>query len=122
MRRILSLLCDYRVERLKQHRAPQAKLTEVQDMYRWFDSLLSGVRLDASGRIEDPESALAEVMTTADFVNALGDFVQRQIVPGYEVKRFDFEQFITHRLPLDEADQGFQLATSKKSVKVVLLP
>ena len=94
MRRILSLLCEYRVERLKQRRAPEAKLGEVREMYRWFDSLLSGVRLDGQGRIQDPESALAEVMTTADFVNALGDFVQRQVVPGYLTKRFDFEQFI----------------------------
>jgi threonine dehydrogenase-like Zn-dependent dehydrogenase len=44
------------------------------------------------------------------------------MMPYLERRPVNFEQFITHRLPLDEADQGFQLATSKKSVKVVLLP
>ncbi len=45
-----------------------------------------------------------------------------RLMPYLERRQVDFEQFITHRLPLDEADKGFQLATSRKSVKVVLLP
>lgn len=45
-----------------------------------------------------------------------------RLMPYLERRQIDFEQFITHRLPLDEADKGFQLATSRKSVKVVLLP
>jgi threonine dehydrogenase-like Zn-dependent dehydrogenase len=45
-----------------------------------------------------------------------------RLIPYLERRPVDFEQFITHRLSLDEADKGFQLATSKKSVKVVLFP
>jgi L-iditol 2-dehydrogenase len=45
-----------------------------------------------------------------------------RLMPYLERRPVDFASFITHRLPLDEADKGFQLAALKKSVKVVLEP
>jgi len=40
------------------------------------------------------QAKLAEAMTTADFPNALGTYVSRKMIPAYNKKRFDFEQFI----------------------------
>jgi hypothetical protein len=94
MRRTLSLLNKYRKERLKQHKAAPKRLAEVDEFYRHFDMLLSGVTLNEVGGFDGPESALGEVMTTADFTNAMGDFVQRQMWPAYTQKRFEFEQFV----------------------------
>lgn len=34
----------------------------------------------------------------------------------------DVEAMITHKLPLDEAEQGFQLAINKEAAKVVFTP
>lgn len=39
-----------------------------------------------------------------------------------ERRHIDFKQLISHRLSLDEASKGFELARSKKSVKVLCLP
>jgi hypothetical protein len=94
MRRTLSLLSEYRKERLKKSNAAPKRLAEVDELYRHFDMLLSGVTLNEVGGFDGPESALGEVMTTADFTNAMGDFVQRQMWPAYTQKRFEFEQFV----------------------------
>ncbi len=45
-----------------------------------------------------------------------------RLMPYLERRTIDFSPFITHRLPFEEADTGFQLAALKKSVKVVLVP
>jgi len=36
--------------------------------------------------------------------------------------RIDLEPMITHRLPLDRAEEGFDLARTKEAVKVVFRP
>jgi hypothetical protein len=93
----------YRQERLGQARATPQRLGEVDSMYRHFDSLLSGITPTETG------NALEEVMTSADFTNAFGDFVQRKMVPAYTAKRFDFEQFIK-----PDTTPNFQAVTRKQ--------
>lgn len=94
MRRILGLLNEYRQEQLKKRNAPDTKLAEVNQMYRWLDSTLSGASLNAEGGLDAPETKLQEVMTSADFTYAIMEFVQRQMVPGYTAKSFNFEPFV----------------------------
>ncbi len=110
MRRILSLLREYRKERLTAANAPVQRLAEVDDFYRVFDNLLSGVTLNESGGFDGPESKLGEVMTSADFSNAFGDFVQRQMWPAYTQKRFEFEQFVK-----PDTTPNFQSVTRKQN-------
>jgi len=45
-----------------------------------------------------------------------------RMIPYLERRPVVFKPFITHRLALDEATKGFELAMSKKSVKVIFLP
>jgi hypothetical protein len=94
MRQFLSLLKEYRIERLKTHNAPETRLAEVSDMYRWLDGALSGVMLNEGGGMDDPETKLQEVMTSADFTYAIQEFVQRKMFPAYQEKTFNFEPFI----------------------------
>ena len=88
MRRILSMLCEIRQLQLKKQNADGAKLAEVDDMYRFFDMALSGITPTS------PETKLEEVMTSAAFTYAIQEFVQRQMVPGYERKGFAFEPLV----------------------------
>lgn len=89
MRRILSLMCEYRKERLAASGATPEKLSEVAAMFNELDANLSGFSTGHGS-----QEQLTEVMTSADFTYALGDFVQRRMLPGYQTKTFDFEQFI----------------------------
>jgi hypothetical protein len=57
-------------------------------MYRFFDYGLSGIKPTDVG------TPLEEVMTSADFTYAIQEFVQRQMVPGYERKAFAFEPLV----------------------------
>ena len=88
MRRILSMLKEIRQLQLKKQNADGAKLAEVGDMYRHFDAALSGIKPTDVG------TKLEEVMTSADFTYAIQEFVQRQMVPGYERKGFAFEPLV----------------------------
>jgi len=94
MRRIVSLLKEYRRAQLSAIGAGNEKLSEVSRMYDFLDSALNGVHLAEGGGFDGPESRLAEVMTSADFTYALGEFVQRQMVPAYTRKRFAFEPLV----------------------------
>ena len=96
MRRILSLLTEYRQTQLQQaasqdkEMAPAItkKIGEVGDMFRWLDSELSGIKPTASLR------RMEEVMISADFTYAIQEFVQRQALPGYQAVRFNFEPLV----------------------------
>ncbi len=94
MRRILSLLEQYRLTRLQAGKAPETRIQEVRDMYRYLDLALNGVMVNEFGGFDTPETKLQETMTSADFTYALQEFVQRQMVPGYQEKMFDFEQLV----------------------------
>jgi len=45
-----------------------------------------------------------------------------RLIPYLKRRAVDFKRLISHRLPLEEAARGFELARSKKSVKVLFLP
>jgi len=85
MRRLLSMLCDVRKLQLTKAGADNKRLGEADNFFRYADDVLSGIY---------PAEKIAEVMTFADFPTAFGDWVQRQMVPAYNTKRFDFEQFV----------------------------
>ena len=89
MRRILNLLADYRTVQLQQMGAPEAKLQEVEPMFRYLDDELSfvGRSPTATG------NKMEEVMTSAAFTYAIQTFIQRRLEPAYTKKNFDFEQF-----------------------------
>jgi len=82
------MLTEIRQKQLRELNAPENRLVEVAEKFRWFDTLLSGIKPTDSG------NQIEEVMTSADFTYAIMEFVQRLMVPGYQQKAFDFEQFV----------------------------
>jgi len=84
----MSILSEIRRSQLTDASAPEARVAEVGEMFHWLDSSLSGIKPT------DTNSKLAEVMTSADFTFAILEFVQRQMLPGYQRKGFNFEAFI----------------------------
>ena len=94
MRRILSILKEYRTVSLTAHQAPPERLREVADKFDYMDRALSSVELNDEGGFDGPESKLAEVMTSSDFTYAITQFVQRQMVPGYQEQTFAFEPLV----------------------------
>ena len=94
MRQILSMLTEYRQLQLEKHKAPAERITQMREMYRFIDGALSGAPLSEAGGFDMPESKLQEAMVSADFTYAIQEFVQRQMVPGYEVKGFAFEPLV----------------------------
>lgn len=94
MRRILYTLSGIRQSQIQKAfeesgvKAPEAKLAEVSQKFDWMDKQLSGLSFAGSNE------QLAEVMTSADFTYAIMEFVQRQTVPGYQRRRFDFEPLV----------------------------
>lgn len=97
MRRVLSALRDIRQLQLGRQFKPgpirEKRLSEAADFFRFFDTALTGVRLNDVG-FDGPETKLQEVMISADFAYAITEFVQRQMIPGYETKRFEFEPLV----------------------------
>lgn len=94
MRNIMRLLARVQKESLRQRAkatgvaVSETRLAEVDQAFDYIDRHLSGF---LSG---DNEGRMAEAMTTGDFPNALGEFVQRRMEPAYQRKRFNFEPFI----------------------------
>jgi len=89
MRRILSLMSEYRKAQLELHGAPETKIAEAGDMFRFLDNELSYFSHAPSGT----GTKMEEVMTSADFTYAIQTFVQRRMEPAYTKKAFNFEQF-----------------------------
>jgi hypothetical protein len=94
------MLCDIRKLQLTQSGATNKRLGETDDLFRYTDNILSGIV---------PAEKFSEVMTFSDFPNAFGDWVQRQMVPGYNTKRFDFEMFTK-----PDTAPNYQLVTRKQ--------
>lgn len=88
MRKILSALQEIRQLQVKAKGGTDVQLAEVADKFRYFDQELSGIMPTGTG------TAIEEVMTSADFTYAIQEFIQRLMIPAYQVKRFDFEQFM----------------------------
>lgn len=95
MRRILTALRDARVIQLQAVDRNHPRITEVSEMFNFFDSALSGASLDGLGRFDHAEPKLQEVMISADFTFAIQEFVQRRMHSAYTVQRFEFEQFMS---------------------------
>ena len=95
MSTILQLLCEVQKKRLTvqaQKRGttvPSQKLEEVNQAY---DYMARHMRTAVSRH--DGHNQLSEAMTTGDFPFALGEFIQRRMVPGYEKKNFPFEPLV----------------------------
>jgi hypothetical protein len=88
MRRIISLLSDYRAEQLREENAPDKRIQECREMFTYMDGLLSNITPTSTN------SQLAEVMTSGDFTYAIQTFIQRLMLPAYQVKRFNFEPLV----------------------------
>jgi len=68
--------------------APDTRIQESDDYFHNLDTLMGGSGSGASNTL------LYEAMTTGDFANALGTFVQVEAWSGYERKRFAFEPLV----------------------------
>lgn len=88
MRRILYTFSKIRQLQLAEAKAPEKAIAEVADKFAWLDRQIDGIGADGNNE------RLAEVMTSADFTYAIQEFVQRKSLPGYERKRFAFEQLV----------------------------
>lgn len=94
MRKFLHLLSEYRQEQFKTQGVTDAKrLQEAVQLFEFMDSALSGLRVSGE-QWEDPNTKLSEAMTSQDFSYALGEFVQRQMIPGYTAAQFAFEPLV----------------------------
>jgi hypothetical protein len=83
------MLAEHRTLQLERLGAQPQRIAEAKDAFSFMDRSLNGMH--------DPEmmsSTLAEVMTSADFTYAIQEFVQRQMLPGYTQKRFNFEPLV----------------------------
>lgn len=87
MRRILSAMLDVRKVQL-QKAGLEARFGEVETLFRSLDHQLSGITPTDAGNV------LEEIMTTADFQNALVTWIQRQMWEGYKPKVFNFEPLV----------------------------
>ena len=103
MRKIIYLMKEIRKDQLADLKAPSKRIQECDDMFTFFDNAMGGIKTG------DTNAQLYEVMTSADFTNAFGDFVQRQMWPAYTAKRFDFEQFVK-----PDVTPNFQAVTRKQ--------
>ena len=88
MRRILGLLADIRKDRLATNGAPAERLAEVDSLFRFMDGQMNGITPTSTN------DRMAETLTSADFQYAIMEFVQREMIPGYESKRFMFEPLV----------------------------
>lgn len=89
MRRILSLLTDIRAVQLQALGAGNQRVAEARDLFSFMDRAMSGMH--------DPSqmsTTLGEAMVSADFTYAIQEFVQRQMWPAYNEKRFNFEPLV----------------------------
>ena len=95
MRKLLYTLQETRCEQLKSA-GEEHRIAEVREMFGFMDKAFNTVGLGGTnGQVWDaPYTRLSEAMVTGDFSYALGEFVQQQMIPGYETKRFAFEPLV----------------------------
>jgi hypothetical protein len=77
-----------RQNRLAAEGAPQKRIAEVGDMFRILDNHLDLIKPTGTTAV------LQEVLTSGDFGYAIEEFVQRQALPGYQRKGFNFEPLV----------------------------
>ena len=88
MRKFLSLLADIRKAQLNERNVSNERLAKVDVLFREMDR-----QLDFRELLGENEE-LAEVLVTADFPYALGEYVNREMVAGYQTKGFAFEPLV----------------------------
>jgi hypothetical protein len=88
MRTILRVFNELWKAELAEAGAPDTRIQECDDYFHNFDNLLGSSGSAASTAL------LHEAMTTGDFANALGTFVQVEAWKGYQRKRFEFEPLV----------------------------
>ncbi|MGD8498995.1 MAG: hypothetical protein PVJ86_00015 [Phycisphaerales bacterium] len=87
MRKIIYAMKEIRKSQLADMKVPQTRIQECEDKFAYLDAHLSGIK-------DQVDERLAEVMTSADFTYAIMEFVQRQMVPGYQRMEFPFEPLV----------------------------
>lgn len=100
MRRTIHALREYRKASIQKQSFPHPealakRLKEVDQMFEFIDANLSGIMFNSNtGAVQDAPTKLAEVMVSADFTYAIMEFVQRQLMPGYQRRAFNFEPLV----------------------------
>jgi len=95
MKRVMQFLSETRQNQIRGHfeergeTAPPKVLSEIADKFQWMDAQMSGITFTSNNE------QLAEVMTSADFTYAIMEWVQRESLPGYERRRFDFAPLVS---------------------------
>lgn len=88
MRRLVYAMKEIRKDQLREAEAGDQRIAEVDDMFFVLDRELSGIKPTGTN------SALREVMISADFSYAIQEFVQRKALPGYQRMEFEFEPLV----------------------------
>jgi len=88
-RKLLRAMCETWKGELSDAGATPQRLAECQSLFEDIDRNLSGVTPTSTNNL-----LLQEVMTSADFNNAIQTFVSRLSIPGYERKVFAFEPLV----------------------------
>lgn len=97
MRTILQYLYESRALALKRRKMSDAQrnivLGKLKEELGFIDNSLNGVMLSEAG-FDEPATKLQETLVSGDFPNAIGDFVNRKILDGYQQKTFNFEPLV----------------------------
>ena len=88
MRKFLSLLADVRKGQLSERGASAERLAKVDVLFREMDRQLDWREPPAENE------QLAETLVSADFPYALEEYVNREMVAGYQRKGFVFEPLV----------------------------
>ena len=88
MRKFLQLLATLRKDQLNEKGASGERLAAVDMLFREMDRQLSFNVAPAENE------QLAEVLVSADFPYAIEEFVNREMVAGYQKKNFGFEPLV----------------------------
>lgn len=94
MRIIMQLLAEIQKERERQNAQKRGvqiqpkRLQEIDQAYAYIDRNL------ASAVSGGGEAQISEAMTSGDFPNAIGEFVQRKMIAGYQQIMFNFEPLV----------------------------
>lgn len=88
MRKFLNLLADIRKAQLNERGASGERLGQVDALFHEMDRQLSFSAVPADNE------QLAETLVSADFPYAIEEYVNREMVAGYQRKMFGFEPLV----------------------------
>jgi len=93
-RRILNYMEELRVLNMEKTGAPPQRVKLCRERFSFFDAQLDHVHVGQSAQDFMENEKFMEVMTSGDFVYALGDYVSQAMLPAYTRRGFNFEAFI----------------------------